>query len=93
MTDFKLNLKLLETLTNAFGPSGYEDEVQKITRDYGQKFADDVLFDRTGSVIFKYGNSGPKIMLAGHSDEIGYIISSIDKSGFLILFQEILLKE
>ncbi len=83
MTDFKLNLKLLETLTNAFGPSGHEDEVQKITRDYGQKFADDVLFDRTGSVIFKYGNSGPKIMLAGHADEIGYIISSIDKSGFL----------
>ncbi len=34
MTDFKLDLKLLETLTNAFGPSGHEDEVQKITDTY-----------------------------------------------------------
>jgi hypothetical protein len=49
----KLNIGLLEELCNAFGPSGFEREVQQIIRDRGQPFADEVLFDGTGSVIFK----------------------------------------
>jgi len=83
MSHEKLDLKLLETLTNAFGPSAFELEVQKIVKDYGKPFADEILTDRTGSLIFKHGSSGPKIMLSGHADEIGYIVSSITKTGFL----------
>jgi endoglucanase len=83
MADTNLNLKLLETLCNAFGPSGFEQETQRIVRDYGAKFADEVTYDRLGSVIFRKGSSGPKVMLAGHSDEVGFVRSAIDDKGFL----------
>jgi putative aminopeptidase FrvX len=81
----RLDISLLETLCNAFGPSGSEEEVQRIVRDRGVKFADEVLYDKTGSVIFKKvgAEKGPKIMLAGHADEIGFVITSIDADGFL----------
>ncbi|OLS26085.1 MAG: putative aminopeptidase YsdC [Candidatus Heimdallarchaeota archaeon LC_3] len=78
-----INTKFLEEICNAFGPSGFETQVQTIIHNYGKQFADEVLFDRLGSVIFKRGSNGPKIMLAGHSDEIGFIISEIVESGFL----------
>jgi endoglucanase len=87
MAGKKLDLDLLERLCNSFGPSGHEHEVQKIARDHGQKFADEVLYDRLGSVIFRKGDSGPKIMLAGHVDEIGFVITNIEKNGFLRFHQ------
>ncbi len=86
MTD-KLNIKFLEDLCDAFGPSGHESEAQKTAYDYGNQFADEVLFDRLGSVVFKRGNSGPKIMLAGHVDEIGFVISEITTEGYLKFHQ------
>ncbi|MCK5341757.1 MAG: M42 family metallopeptidase [Candidatus Heimdallarchaeota archaeon] len=89
MTETQLNFKLLEELCNAFGPSGHEQEVQQIVRDYGKDFATDVEFDRMGSIIFKKvgKENGPKIMLAGHVDEIGFVISGIEKNGFLTFHQ------
>lgn len=87
MAGKKLDLDLLEKLCNSFGPSGHEHEAQKIARDYGQKFADEVLYDRLGSVIFRKGDSGPKIMLAGHVDEIGFVVTNIEKNGFLRFHQ------
>ena len=89
MSEQQLNIKFLEKLCNAFGPTGHEQEVQRLIRDYGQQFASSVEYDRLGSVIFnKVGDeSGPKIMLAGHSDEIGFAISGIDKNGFLTFHQ------
>jgi endoglucanase len=85
----KLDTGLLEELCNAFGPSGFEEEVQQIVRDHGQKFADEVMFDRTGSVVFKKEGvpNGPKIMLAGHSDEIGFVITGIAQDGYLQFHQ------
>jgi len=87
MADVKFDVKLLEDLCNAFGPSGHETEAQKLVHEYGKKYADETLFDGLGSVIFKKGNSGPKIMIAGHVDEIGFIITDIQKSGYLSFHQ------
>lgn len=87
MADLKLDLKLLEDLCNAFGPSGHEHEAQKIVQEYGKKYADEVLQDGLGSVIFRKGDSGPKIMLAGHVDEIGFVITEIKKDGYLAFHQ------
>lgn len=87
MTNMKLDLKLLESLCNAFGPSGHEHEVQKIVQEYGKKYCDEVLHDGLGSVIFRKGNGGPKIMLAGHVDEIGFVITEIKKDGYLSFHQ------
>ncbi|MHA2425140.1 MAG: peptidase M28, partial [Candidatus Thorarchaeota archaeon] len=83
----KLNVKFLEDLTNAFGPSGHETEAQKVTHEYGKQYADEILFDGLGSVIFKKGNKGPKIMLAGHVDEIGFVVTEITKGGYLKFHQ------
>ncbi len=83
MTDIKLDLDFLENLCNAFGPSGHEHEAQKIVQEYGKKYADEVLHDGLGSVIFRKGEGGPKIMLAGHVDEIGFVITEIKKDGYL----------
>ena len=87
MTDLKLDLKLLENLCNAFGPSGHEDEAQKVALEYAKKFGVEVLQDGIGSLIFKKGDGGPKIMIAGHVDEIGFIISNIKKDGYLQFHQ------
>ncbi|MFX1482684.1 MAG: M42 family metallopeptidase [Promethearchaeota archaeon] len=87
MTDSKLDLKLLETLCNAFGPSGHEQEAQKVVLEYAKKFGAEILQDGIGSLIFKKGDSGPKIMLAGHVDEIGFVITNVKKEGYLQFHQ------
>ncbi len=104
MSKFEIDLALLEKLCNAFGPSGHEHEAQKVARDHGKKYADEVLYDRMGSVVFRKGDKGPKIMIAGHVDEIGFVITNIEKNGFLrfhqlggiwdqtLLTQEVLIK-
>ena len=43
MTKIDLDLKLLEELCEAFGPSGHEEEAQKVAKKHGQKYADEVL--------------------------------------------------
>jgi endoglucanase len=83
----KLDYSILETMCNAFGPPGHEIEVSKILKDYVSNFAGEVLSDRTGSLIFKIGTTGPKIMLAGHIDEIGFLITGINKKGYLTFHQ------
>jgi putative aminopeptidase FrvX len=87
MTNSNLNLKFLEQLCDAFGPSGHEEEAQKVAHNYGKKYADEILQDGLGSLIFKKGIGGPKIMLAGHVDEIGFVITNIKKDGYLQFHQ------
>ncbi len=89
MTNQELDVELLEKLCNAFGPTGHEEEVQRMVRNYGQNYCTSVEYDKMGSVIFKKVgiDTGPKIMLAGHSDEIGFVITGIEKNGFLTFHQ------
>jgi endoglucanase len=78
-------LKFLEELTNSFGPSGFERDPARITKKYVSKFSDSITTDKLGSLIFsKKGTSAsPVILLPGHIDEVGFIISSINKNGFM----------
>ena len=87
MSDF--NIKLLEELSNEFGPSGFEWEAQKILKKYVETFSDEILKDRTGTLIFtsKGISDGPKIMIAGHMDEIGFQVAAITKDGYLKFHQ------
>ena len=78
------SIKLLERLSLAFGPSGYEYEISEImTGELKNKTK--VKKDRLGSIIFekKGSNTEPRIMLAAHMDEVGFIIQNITKKGFL----------
>ncbi|MBK8824243.1 MAG: M42 family metallopeptidase [Anaerolineales bacterium] len=79
--------QLLKTLTETFAPSGYEDAVRKVILKEVKPLADEVSVDALGNLIVRKkpaaGAKNPKkIMLAAHMDEIGVIVSHIDKKGF-----------
>lgn len=80
--------KLLQTLTEAFGPSGYEDEVRKIVRKEITSLADEVRVDALGNLIARKrpgraGRDAAKIMIAAPLDELGMMVSHVDKNGFV----------
>jgi putative aminopeptidase FrvX len=75
--------KLLAELTNAPGPSGYEEPVAKIMVRELKPYANRISFDGLGSVIAKQGTSGPRIMLDAHMDELGGMIRRVTPQGFL----------
>ena len=80
--------QLLKTLTETFGPSGYEDEVRKLILKEVKPLADEVRVDALGNLIVRKkpaaNSKNPRrIMLAAHMDEIGVIASHIDRKGFV----------
>ena len=80
--------KLLQKLTEAFGPSGYEDSVREIVRAEVEPLADEIKVDVLGNLIArkrpsKHPNGTKKIMVAAHMDEIGLIASHVDENGFI----------
>jgi endoglucanase len=79
--------QLLKTLAETFGPSGYEDAVREAILKEIKPLADEIRVDALGNLIARKkpakGAQHPKkIMLAAHTDEIGVIVSHIDKNGF-----------
>lgn len=82
--DKDFTLELLRDLTTADGVPGFEREVGRVMERYLAPLAV-VSRDRLGSVIGrKRGNAdSPRIMLAGHLDEVGFLVSMITDEGFL----------
>ncbi len=65
-------------------PSGYEQPVQKIWREYVGAFTGEVRTDTHGNTIGIMNSGGtPRIMFAGHCDELGFLVRYIDDKGFL----------
>src|SRR5438477_8717410 len=76
--------RLLETPS----PSGFEQPIQQVVRDYAKPFADEVTTDRHGNVFaarFPANRDAraPRVMLAGHCDQIGLMVQHIDGDGYL----------
>ncbi len=75
-------ISLLRELTEAHSVSGHEDEVRAIfvneLEECGELFA-----DRNGSVFCETGDDGPRVLVAGHMDEIGFMVQNITTDGFL----------
>jgi len=76
---------LLEKLTNAPGPSGYEEPVAKIMVEEMKPLADKISYDGLGSVIAVQGSIGPRIMLDAHMDELGGLIRRITPDGYMTM--------
>ncbi|MEI8343232.1 MAG: M42 family peptidase, partial [Verrucomicrobiota bacterium] len=77
--------KLLETPS----PSGFETSGQRVWLDYVSTFADEVSSDAYGNCIAVINPKGsPRVLLTGHSDEIGFMVQFISEDGF-IYFQSI----
>jgi len=80
------SIKLLKDLSESFGPSGFEREPASIVKSAGMRYADEALYDKLGSIVFKKKGSkdSPRVLLAGHMDEVGFVITGIDEeSGYL----------
>lgn len=78
-------IKILEILSNAFGPSGNEEDVAEILGKELKEYADEVIVDKLGNILcYHEGKKGyPKIMLSAHMDEVGFMVTFIEDSGFL----------
>lgn len=90
MTKMDDTLKMFKDLTDAKGIPGNEREVREVFEKYISPYADEVTTDNLGSSIaHKVGDEkGPKIMIAGHLDEIGFMVTRIDDKGF-VYFQTV----
>ena len=79
------SLEFLRRLVDSFGPSGFERDPIRIVKEYVQPFADEIRHDRLGSLHFmaKGKAEHPLIILPGHVDEIGFIVSGINAQGYL----------
>jgi len=76
--------KFLYDLLEAVSPSGFESEALKVVKSYASSFADDVKVDVHGNIIACLNPKGAmRLMLAGHIDEIGMIVTHIDDEGFI----------
>jgi endoglucanase len=75
---------LLKTLTEAYGVPGYEAPIRLIIEKYLQPYGE-LTQDKLGSLICKKvgKQEAPRVMLAGHMDEIGLMVHNITKEGFL----------
>ncbi|MEO8030831.1 MAG: M20/M25/M40 family metallo-hydrolase [Gemmatimonadota bacterium] len=82
------SLKFLTTLLDAPGPSSFETAPARLWRAEAESFADEVSADVSGNSLALIkpaaGSKGPPVMLAGHIDEIGVMITYIDDEGFLV---------
>lgn len=78
------SMAFLRELMETHSPSGYEQAAQKVIREEMKQYADEVRTDVHGNVIgVKNPNAKFRVMLAGHCDEIGMMITHIDDQGFL----------
>jgi tetrahedral aminopeptidase len=77
--------KNLEQLSNAYGVAGREEQVRNLMLQLLKPYADEITVDRMENVIaVKHGKKGaPKIMFAAHMDEVGLMVKTITKEGFL----------
>jgi len=80
--------KLLQTLTETFGPSGYEDDVRRIVRSEVESLVDEIRVDALGNLIArkrpaKITPETRKVMIAAHMDEIGVMVNHVDDNGFV----------
>ncbi len=77
-TDFLF--RLLETPS----PSGFETEIQQVVKKRASRFADEVEIDVHGNLIAVVNPSGKlRVMLAGHCDQIGMMVTHIDDKGYI----------
>ncbi|MDQ0220110.1 M42 family peptidase [Peribacillus cavernae] len=85
MTGLDQTLTMLKDLTDAKGIPGNESEVRKVMTKYISPYADEITTDSLGSLIAKKTGreNGPKIVVSGHLDEVGFMITQIDDKGFL----------
>src|ERR1043166_2380946 len=78
------SLNFLKTLVNTPSPVGHEVRGQRVWLDYAKQFAEETFSDAYGNCVAVLNKGGsPRIMLAGHADEIAMAVNYIDDNGFI----------
>jgi endoglucanase len=77
--------EFLKRLLDAPGPSGFETAAARVWRAEAEGFADGVSVDVAGNSAATLGSGAPRVMLAGHVDEIGVMVTHVDDDGFLYI--------
>ncbi len=85
LTKETMDLKRIAAITEAGGVSGSEKAVTRLMKQALEGYADEFDYDNQGSLIcIKHGSGkGPRVMLSSHTDEIGFIVNKIEKSGII----------
>ena len=85
LTKETMDLKRIGAIIEAPGVSGSEKAVTRLMKNALEGYADEFDYDNQGSLIcIKHGNGkGPRVMLSSHTDEIGFIVNKIEKSGLI----------
>ena len=76
-------IEILETLNRTHGPSGDEGGVRAKLEELARPYADEMITDTLGNLIVHKKGPGPRVMFAAHMDSIGFIVTHIEKEGFL----------
>ncbi len=78
------SLSFLTTLLNTPSPVGHETRGQRVWLDYAAQFADETFSDAYGNCVAVLNKGGsPRIMVAGHADEIAMAVNYINEDGFI----------
>lgn len=78
------SLQFLRTLLNTPSPPGHEARGQRVWLDYVRAFADETFTDAHGNAVAILNKGGsPRLMLAGHADEIAMAVNWIDDNGYI----------
>jgi putative aminopeptidase FrvX len=76
---------LLQQLTDAPGPPGFEEPIRKVMVDAMKPLAGSLTFDGLGSIIATQGTDGPRVMVDAHMDELGGMIRRVTPRGLLTM--------
>ncbi|MCQ6557551.1 M42 family metallopeptidase [Paenibacillus mendelii] len=78
-------MEMFRILTELPGTSGYEDEVRRYVRAQLEQHTEEIVMDRLGSIfgVLRGDNAGPKVMVNGHMDEVGFMVTKITDNGML----------
>lgn len=76
------DLSLLKTIAEAPGIPGHEDAVRAIMLEHMRPLVDEIEVDALGNIIGRRIRDGkPRVMLAAHMDEIGFLVKAVDEHG------------
>ena len=80
-----INLEMLKEFSEAHGISGNEKEVSRVMKKWIEPYADEITYDNLGSLVAlqKGDKDGVKVMIAGHMDEVGFMVKEITDEGFI----------
>jgi endoglucanase len=78
-------VSLLQQITDAPGPPGFEEPIRKIMVDAMKPYASSLTFDGLGSIIAAQGTQGPRVMVDAHMDELGGVVRRVTPRGFLTM--------